>query len=149
MNHRAFALMLMNAIVATSALAQPRDQRPPPQSPSEMARTLGLDAAATATFVGILREQHAKHRALREIAKTERSAMHQNQQALHQETLERLKTVLSADQIARFETLRPRPPQPGPGAGCASQNLRPPAAEAIGGEAPHPGGAPQGQCQSR
>ena len=118
MHTRHLVFMLMNAIAASSVQAQNPDRRPPPPPPpSEMAQKLGLDATTTTKFVAILEEQRTKHRALHDAAETDRAAMRQKMDALHEETLARLKTVLNADQIARFEALRPKPPGPGDGQG--------------------------------
>jgi hypothetical protein len=115
MQHRHLAFMLMNAIAASSAMAHTPDRigrRPPP--PAEMARQLGLDASQTAQFVAIMEEQRTKHRALHEQADADREAMRTKMDALHEETRARLGAVLNAEQLARFEELRPRPPGPPP-----------------------------------
>lgn len=112
MHTRTLVFMLMNALAAAGARADGSEQRrpPPPPPPAEMAQTLGLDAATTTKFVAILEEQHAKHRALREAAESDRASMRQKMDALREETSQRLKAVLTADQLAKFERLRPKPP---------------------------------------
>lgn len=111
MQHRHLVFMLMNAIAVSNAMGQEpgRGVRRPP-SPADLARELGLDAAQVPPFVQILEDQHAKRRALQERADADHSAMRQKMDALHEETRARLRGVLSADQLARFEQLGPRPP---------------------------------------
>lgn len=111
MQHRHLVFMLMNAIAVSNAMGHESDRgarRPPP--PADIARELGLDAAQTPQFVQILEDQHAKRRALQEDADADHAAMRRKMDALREETLARLRSVLSADQLARFEQLLPRPP---------------------------------------
>lgn len=113
MQHRHLVFMLMNAIAVSNAAGQEPDRgarRPPP--PAEMARELGLDAAQTPQFVQILEDQHAKRRALQDNADADHAAMRQKMDALREETLARLRSVLNAEQLARFEQLLPKPPGP-------------------------------------
>jgi hypothetical protein len=115
MQHRHLVFMLMNAIAISNAMGQEPEhggRRPPP--PADMARELGLDAAQAPQFVQIMEDQRAKRRALRAQADADRAAMRQKMDALHEETRARLRSVLNADQLARFEQLRPRPPGPPP-----------------------------------
>lgn len=111
MQHRHLVFMLMNAIAVSNAAGQEARygaRRPP--SPADMARELGLDAAQAPQFVQIMEDQRAKHRALQAQADADHAAMRQKMDALHEETRARLRNVLNADQLARFEQLRPRPP---------------------------------------
>ncbi|TDR36982.1 hypothetical protein DFR29_12618 [Tahibacter aquaticus] len=115
MQHRHLVFMLMNAIALSNAMGQEAERggrRPPP--PAEMARQLGLDAAQAAQFVQIMEDQREKHRALRAQADADHAVMRQTMDALHEETRARLRSVLNADQLARFEQLRPAPPGPPP-----------------------------------
>ena len=115
MQHRNLVFMLMNAIAISNAMGQEPEhgkRRPPP--PAEMARELGLDAAQAPHFVQIMEDQRAKRRALQAQADADHAAMRQKMDALHEETRARLRSVLNADQLARFEQLRPRPPGPPP-----------------------------------
>lgn len=115
MQHRHLVFMLMNAIAVSNAMGQEpgRGARRPP-SPTDIARELGLDAAQVPQFVQILEDQHAKRRALQELADADHLAMRQKMDALHEETRTRLGSVLNADQLARFEQLRPRLPEAPP-----------------------------------
>lgn len=115
MPYRHLVFMLMNAIAISNAIGQGPEhdgRRPPP--PTDMARELGLDAAQAPQFVQILDDQRAKRRALQEQADTDHAAMRQKMDALHEETRARLRSVLNADQLARFEQLRPKPSGPPP-----------------------------------
>ena len=115
MQHRHLVFMLMNAIAVSNAMGQEPEhgeRRPPP--PGEMARELGLDGAQATQFVQIMDDQRAKRRALQAQADVDHAAMRQKMEALHEETRARLRSVLSTDQLARFEQLRPRPPGPPP-----------------------------------
>ncbi len=115
MQHRHLVFMLMNAIAVSNAAGQEARygaRRPP--SPADMARELGLDAAQAPQFVQIMEDQRAKHRALQAQADADHAAMRQKMDALHEETRARLRNVLNADQLARFEQLRPRPPEAPP-----------------------------------
>lgn len=112
MQHRHLVFMLMNAIAISNAAGEEAEhagRRPPP--PAEMARELGLDATQTPQFVQIMQDQRAKRRALQAQANADHAAMRQKMDALHEETHARLRSVLNADQLARFEQLRPRPPK--------------------------------------
>ena len=111
MQHRHLVFMLMNAIAVSNATGQEpgRGGRRPPL-PADMARELGLDAAQAPQFMQILEDQHAKRRALQEQAEADHAATRQKMDALHEETRARLRSVLNADQLARFELLMPRPP---------------------------------------
>ena len=115
MQHRHFVFVLMTAMAMSSAMGQESEhsgRHPPP--PAETARQLGLDAAHTSQFVQIMEEQRTKRRALRQQADADHAAMRQKMDALREETRARLRNVLNADQLAQFEQLRPRPPEPPP-----------------------------------
>ncbi|MEO8670639.1 MAG: hypothetical protein ABI411_04935 [Tahibacter sp.] len=115
MQSRHVAFMLMHAIAASSACAQAPDRverRPPP--PAEVARQLGLDANQTPQFIQILEEQRGRMRALREANEADRAVAHANREALREQTQTRLRALLTADQLARFDAMRPPPPPPGP-----------------------------------
>ncbi|WP_257385800.1 hypothetical protein [Tahibacter caeni] len=111
MQHRHLVFMLMNAIAVSNAMGQePGHGARRPPSPADMARELGLDAAQVPQFVQIVEDQRVKRRALQEQANADHAAMRQKMDALHEETRTRLRSVLTADQLARFEQLLPGPP---------------------------------------
>ncbi len=94
-------------IAQASSTPRDREQRPPRKSPQELAGEIGLDAAQSEQFVAILTEQRSKHRALREQNQGQRDADRQARRSIHEETLERLSTVLSAEQLTQYEANRP------------------------------------------
>jgi len=115
MQHRHLVFMLMNAMAISNAMGQAPEhegRRPPP--PADMARELGLDATQSTQFVQIMEDQRARRRALQNEAESDHEAMRQKMDALREETRTRLRSVLNADQLARFEQMRPKPPGPPP-----------------------------------
>jgi Spy/CpxP family protein refolding chaperone len=88
-------LFVLAASLGAAALAQqppPRPQGPPPRI--DFAKELGLTGERAKQVEAIMRNEHEEHRAAREKARTA------------------LARVLSADEMARLESLMPRPRGP-------------------------------------
>ena len=93
---------------STSALAQGQPQEPPP--PGSMSRELGLNADQAKRFEAVLQAERTAMDKLRE-----------ERQRIHNNTREKLAAFLTAEQLKRFEAMRPgnapvrqregRPPQ--------------------------------------
>ncbi len=87
--------------VMALALASMSWARPPHDGPAveRLTEALQLDQQQAGQMTQILQEQREKRATLRETMHTQ---MRADMQALHQETLERLRPVLSAEQLQQF-----------------------------------------------
>jgi Spy/CpxP family protein refolding chaperone len=81
---------------ATSALAQQPPQRPQGPPRIDVARELNLSPEKAKQVDAILQNEMEQHRAARERSRAE------------------LAKILSADEMAKLDSLRPRPPGPPP-----------------------------------
>ena len=92
MKSTAFAFLA--ALASTAALAQQPPPRPPGPPRIDFAKELGLSGERAKQVEAIMQNEHEEHRAAREKARAA------------------LARVLSADEMARLESLMPRPRGP-------------------------------------
>jgi hypothetical protein len=90
-------LSLVTLGLAHQALAAGRAQGGPPRE--RLTEALQLEQSQVGEVEQILQEQHEKRRALLE---TQREQMRPQMQAIREETIERLRAVLSAEQLQKF-----------------------------------------------
>lgn len=92
-------LILLSAIMLASV--SPSWARPPHEGPSveRLMNTLNLDQRQAEQVSQILQEQRDKRETLRDTLHTQ---MRADMQALHQETVERLRPVLTDEQLQKF-----------------------------------------------
>ena len=89
-------LSLVTLVYANMALAEPRHGTP---RLDRLLESLQLDANQATQVKQVLQEQHEKRRTLFE---TQRQEMRSQMQAMQQETIERLRPILSAEQLQTF-----------------------------------------------
>jgi hypothetical protein len=84
------------------------------KTPEPLHQILILSADQKEIFVTILQEQHEKRENIRLSYRASRQAERAEMDALHQDTLVRLQSVLTEAQITQFDELskRPHPPRP-------------------------------------
>jgi hypothetical protein len=90
-------LSLATLGLAQQALAAGRGHGDPPRQ--RLTEALQLEPSQVGEVEQILQEQHEKHRALWE---AQREQMRPQMQAIREETIERLRSVLSAEQLQKF-----------------------------------------------
>jgi len=73
------------------------------RGPERMIEKLNLSDNQTEQFRTIMDEQHQKRKNVHEQYKDSRETEHEAMKALHQETIERLSPVLTAEQLKSFE----------------------------------------------
>ena len=97
------AFILITAMLY-SQYGYTEEQNRPKRGPEQMIHKLSLSDNQTEQFRSIMDEQHQKkryiHKQYKESRETEREAM----DLLHQETIEKLSPVLTAEQLSSFET---------------------------------------------
>lgn len=93
-------------IVATlyTQVSYAEGQNRPKRGPEQMINKLNLSDNQTEQFRSIMDEQHSKRKAVHEQYKASREEEHEAMESLHQETIERLTPVLTAEQLESFET---------------------------------------------
>jgi len=75
----------------------------PKRGPERMIEKLNLSDNQTEQFRSIMDEQHQKRKDIHEQHKASRETEREAMESLHQETIERLSPVLTAEQLASFE----------------------------------------------
>src|SRR5436190_17955960 len=117
--------MLIAALAATSALAWAEPPADPPAGPprgppiERIAQDLDLDASQTAQVRQILEAQHAKIAAERRQldasgTRPTREEMRAKHEQMDADLRQQLSTVLSAEQLTKFEQMRKHHGPPGP-----------------------------------
>ncbi len=141
LRHLAIAVALIAPLPASARPCAP----PPPQ---DLARQLGLSAEQTPRFVAVLEAQGAKRRALHQQVDGEHEALREEMRALHEQTVQLLTPILSAEQLAQFESLRPpRPPMPPRDGGGNAPPRGPDARGPAPDRAPPDGGPSSADCE--
>jgi Spy/CpxP family protein refolding chaperone len=93
--------------VLAAALSQPvlaEGQGPGPRA-DRMVEELQLNEEQAAKVREIMKEQHAKHRAVLDESRDDREQLRAKRDALHQETRAKLAKVLDEDQMTRFDEM--------------------------------------------
>lgn len=109
--------LLATAWLATGiALADGPAKGPPGPNMDRMAILLDLDESQKTAVQQVLEEQHQKMRAAREQYKSSgtrpsREEMQQLREQRKQETFAKLQSILTPEQIKKFEALTDRPPR--------------------------------------
>jgi Spy/CpxP family protein refolding chaperone len=86
------------------------------EGPEQLISQLGINDEQRESFLSIMKEQHDKRMNIHQQYRGARDKVHKAIMTLHQETLERLQQVLSAEQITQFEQLmKQRRPHKGEG----------------------------------
>jgi hypothetical protein len=101
------SLILVTVLPFAQSQAQPQGQAPDGRPPRiDFASVLSLDARTAQAFEQVMREHREKRRAL----DIDLEAMHARQEALRQETDQKLAKILTPEQLKKFNQLRPQPP---------------------------------------
>jgi len=98
------AAFILIAATLYSQFGYAEEQNRPKRGPGQMIEKLGLSDNQTEQFRSIMHEQHQKRKDVHEQYKESREKEHEAMEALHQETIERLSPVLTAEQLKSFET---------------------------------------------
>ena len=119
MKNRGIALASL-LLVAGAAFAEPPGGSPPGFDIDRLAVLLELEEHQKVLVQSILDAQHEEMRSQRQRdhasgVRPSREEMQRQREALKQSTLSRLQSVLTTEQLAKFEALTDRPPPPAPG----------------------------------
>ena len=103
-------------LAAGIAFADSRQPEPPGMDIDRMAILLELDDTQNVAVQDVLEQQHAKMRAAHDEhhaagTRPTREEMSQVREQMKQETVQKLQSVLTAEQITKFEALTDRPPR--------------------------------------
>ena len=113
-NSGSLILVMLASLLLFSQLSMaqtPRDDKP--RGPQRMIESLNISDEQKQSFSEIMKEQHEKRMDIHDQYRSSREDEHNAMKNLHQETLEKLQTVLSAEQLEKFSALakQHRPPR--------------------------------------
>jgi len=88
----------------------PRDMK---KGPQKLIQELDISENQKDEFLSIMDEQHKKRKSIHKQQRDSRKKDHDAMKSLHEETLEKLQPVLSAEQLEKFQTFikNNRPPR--------------------------------------
>lgn len=107
-NSKVHLFHLLTILLLSISLIQPSQARPPKEIPSEhwqqLAQELALNEEQTESFLNVMSSQHEKRREIIEAHRMEsKKKPREAMDALHQETISQLATVLTNEQLQQFE----------------------------------------------